>query len=101
MRRSLSEYNKLITSQNKLNLPPQAFFTTNAIVDSHTGALLEYPQLKLDEKIKKWTKGESNKIGRLTRDVHPQMMICSNIIYFIHPNQKSSNRVYAYLHIVS
>ena len=101
MKRSLSEYNKLITSQNKLNIPPQAFFTTNAIVDSHTGPSLEYPQLKLGEKIKKWTKGKSNEIGRLTLDVHPQMMICSNIIYFIHPNQKSSDRVSVYLHIVS
>ena len=59
---------------------------------------MEYPQLKLG---KEWIKYYSNKSGRLVRSVYPQMMTGSNIIYFIHPSQKPTDRVDTYLRIVS
>ena len=62
---------------------------------------MEYPQLILGDKAKNWIKGCSNESGRLARGVHPQMMICSNTIHFIHPSQKSSDRFATYLRIVA
>ena len=101
LKRAISEHDKLISSQNNLNLSSDAFFTANAVVDSTTGASLEYPQLKLGKEAKAWIKGCSNEIGRLARGIYPQMIIESNTIHFIYPSQKPSDRVATYLHIVS
>ena len=54
--RAIQDYGEKIDKQHNLNLPPHAFFTANSVVDSTTGASLEYPQLKLGDKAKHWIK---------------------------------------------
>ena len=97
--RAIKDYIEKINKQHNLNLLPQAFFTVNSIADPTPGASLEYPQLKLGDKAENWIKGCSNETGRLARGVHPQIMIGSNTIHFIHPSQKPSDRVATYLRI--
>jgi len=47
LKRSLDEYNLLITKHHAFKWPSHAFFTANALLDPDTGAALEYPQSKL------------------------------------------------------
>ena len=53
------------------SLPPEAFFTANAVVDPETGAALEYRHLRVGPDAKEWLQGASNEIGVSPRVSNP------------------------------
>jgi hypothetical protein len=70
-------------------LSTNAYWTAHAIVDSFTGASLEYTQLKLGPDAEKWINSAANKIGRynhtcpsapeqFTSSIHPTSPQISN-----------------------
>ena len=100
MAAAIQLYEILIQKQHAFNLPPHAFWTSTSVVDTNTGATLEYRDHKLGSQATQWISGTSNEIGRLAQRVKPHMLTSSDTIHFIHPSQMSSDRRNTYLRIV-
>ena len=101
MAAAIQQYEILIQKHHTFNLPPYAFWTSNSVVDTNTGATLEYRDRKLGSQATQCIAGTSNEIGRLAQRVKPYMLTGSDTIHFIHPSQMSSDRRNTYLRIAA
>lgn len=75
----------MIEKQVKLNLAAHALWIVNTVVDSTTGTVLEYQQLKLGPDAKQWIQGFFNKVGPLAQDFRREILTGSNTVHVIHP----------------
>ena len=74
MAAAVATYENMITKQQKLNLTAHSFWTANLMVNSVTGASMEYKYLKLSSESKEWIQCCSNEMVRLANGVRPNML---------------------------
>jgi hypothetical protein len=82
-------------------LPAHALWTAHSVIDTATGASLEYKQLKIGADSAKWLQAASNEISRLAQGADPTTPSGTDTIHFIRHTDKPKDRIATYLRIVS